>query len=447
MKKIVVIGGGTISHVRNHLALCAPAYGKTATDIAQLIINHFEEKSFVKTNQLNKTILKNNLYSDIISVELYKTSMAGGNSKLKLETNDDIELLVDQLINDKDVRCIFFNVALVDFTGQLGDVPSGKYSERLKTKNGTQELSLIPSNKIIGKIRQKRKDIFVIGFKTTCDATPKEQYIQGLELLKKNSLNLVLANDTKTRNNIIIVPEEAWYENSKNRQRAIQSLVDITLMRMENTFTQSSVVDGEIVHWHSKQIPDNLRTVVDHCIKNGAYKPFLGKTAGHFAVKLNNNEILTSIRKTNFNELDKNGLVRVTYNGKDSVIAHGAKPSVGGMSQKIIFSEHPDAECIVHFHCPPKADVSIIANPDFLKDLEVATRPQMQNECGSHQCGQNTSDGLFKINLGGGDYLKAVYLDNHGPNIVFSKSTPAYKIIDYINKTFDLKEKTGGLLE
>ena len=33
-KKIYVLGGGTIFHVRPHLALCAAAYGKTAISLA-----------------------------------------------------------------------------------------------------------------------------------------------------------------------------------------------------------------------------------------------------------------------------------------------------------------------------------------------------------------------------------------------------------------------------
>ena len=34
MKTIHIIGGGTITHVRNHLALATPAYGSTAKKIA-----------------------------------------------------------------------------------------------------------------------------------------------------------------------------------------------------------------------------------------------------------------------------------------------------------------------------------------------------------------------------------------------------------------------------
>jgi ribulose-5-phosphate 4-epimerase/fuculose-1-phosphate aldolase len=169
--------------------------------------------------------------------------------------------------------------------------------------------------------------------------------------------------------------------------------------------------------------------VVNRCIDLGAYKPFMGKTAGHFAVKLNDNTFLTSIRKSNFNELSKNGLVKVTTDGEDSVLAYGAKPSVGGQSQRIVFSDHKDKEynCIVHFHCPirPSSKVPIVSQREF--------------ECGSHECGKNTSDGLKQFGN-----LSAVYLDNHGPNVVFNHNIDPDEVIKFIEENFDLTQKTGG---
>lgn len=425
--KIVLIGGGTISHVRSHLALCAPAYGSTVTTLEGILLRKEKPENF-------NTVVK-------------LTRMADWNSRI--ETNQDVEKLLDELIADPSTRVIVFNPALVDFDGQIGDIESGKYATRLETKNGTQTMNITPTDKLIGKIRKERKDIFVVGFKTTSGASSKEQYLKGLELLKKNSLNLVVANDTVTRNNMIIAPEETRYCETTNRLAVLDHLADMIVSRMNNTFTRSTVVDGAPVDWNSDLVPDNLRTVVNHCIKEGAYKPFLGKTAGHFAVKINDGEILTSIRKTNFNELEAVGLVRVEYEGLDKVKAHGAKPSVGGMSQRIIFTEHPEAECIVHFHSPRKHPN---VHPDFELTRKVQTYPsfmtvpQWPNECGSHQCGKNTSDHLMEVNLGDGDRLKVVYLDNHGPNIVFGRKTPAEKVIKFINNNFNLKEKTGGLV-
>ena len=287
---------------------------------------------------------------------------------------------------------------------------------------------LTPTSKILGKIRKKRKDIFLVAFKTTCGATADEQFLTGLNLLKKNSCNLVLANDTKTRTNMIITPEQARYCVTTNRATAIRELFTMTMARSTNTFTRSTVVEGAAIEWASDLVPASLRQIVDHCIQAGAYKPFNGSTVGHFAYKMDTHAFVTSKRKVDFNKLDKTGMVLCTTNDEHTVAAYGAKPSVGGQSQRIIFQEHPETDCIVHFHCPPKSTASL------------SVREQRLFECGSHQCGKNTSGGLREVAPG----IKCVYLDNHGPNIVFHHSIDPQKVIDFIDHNFFLSEATDG---
>lgn len=412
-KTVEIFGGGTVFHVRSHLALSAPAYGTTACRLRDLC----------------------GQYSNKLEVNLTLTRMADPLFS-KVETNDDVAALVDKWIENPNVKIVFFNPALVDFKGSVvrytltdGDLetPSGKYEKRLKTSEGHHELSLTPSEKIVSRIRKERKDIFLVAFKTTCGATEDEQYISGLNLLKTSSCNLVLANDTKTRINMIITPEEARYHVTDNREEALRNLVQMAYLRSHLTFTRSTVVAGEPIAWTSKEVPDTLRKVVDHCISAGAYKPFNGATVGHFAVKVDETTFLTSRRKTNFNDLGKLGLVKIQTDGPDTVIAYGSKPSVGGQSQRIVFDEHPDLDCIVHFHCPIKPG------------SKIPTVSQREYECGSHQCGKNTSAGLEKF----GD-LYAVYLDNHGPNVVFHRDIDWRVVINFIEENFDLAAKTGG---
>jgi hypothetical protein len=412
-KDIYVLGGGTFSHVRNHLALAAPAFGTTARQIRNLCEQQFDDK---------------------MDVSLILTKMA--DSKSALITNEDVAEVVGKLKSDFNTKIIFFNVALCDYNGtvvetETGYMESGKYANRLKTADGQQIMWLSPADKVIKSIRDGRKDIFLVAFKTTCGATEDEQYLAGLNLLKKNSCNLVLANDTKTRVNMIITPEEARYSVTTDRLEALIQLVKMTYYRSHLSFTRSTVVEGTPVSWNDERVYPTLREVVDYCIAKNAYKPFNGATVGHFAVKIGEKEFLTSIRKSNFNDLAKNGLVRVVVDGDDTVIAYGAKPSVGGQSQRIIFSEHNDYDCIVHFHCPikPGSKVPVVS--------------QFEYECGSHQCGQNTSNGLKRFDK---YELSAVMLDNHGPNIVFHHSVDPKKVIQFIEENFDLSGKTGGLV-
>lgn len=421
-KKAIVLGGGTFFHVKNHLSLCAPAFGTTARKISSYCLSspHFKN----------------------LGIDIVLTKMA--DSASNIETNEDVARYVDKILEDTSVKVVFFNVAMCDFSGQIVSdgvkEPVGKHAGRLKTSDGNQMMELTPSEKVLGRIRKERKDITLVGFKTTCGATEDEQYLAGLALLKKNSCNLVLANDTKTRVNMIITPEEARYHVTKDRDEALYNLVEMAGLRSHLTFTRSTVVRGLPIPWSSPEIPDNLRQVVDYCVKFGAYKPFMGATVGHFAVKLSDTEFLTSRRKTNFNDIDKLGLVKIKTDGPDSVLAYGSKPSVGGQSQRIVFKEHQGMDCIVHFHCPilPGSFVPIVSQREY--------------ECGSHECGQNTSNGLKTFELEKKVFLgftkkykiKAVFLENHGPNIVFSKNTPWELVVEFIAKNFDLRGKTGG---
>lgn len=422
-KSVCIFGGGTISWVRNHFGLCAPAYGTTAKKLAELCQQEFGES---------------------MDVSLYLTRMAGG----VLETNDDVAAAVKLLLESNRTKIIFFSTAMIDFDGSVLDLPteeeeeewivpgneidtivtrSGKWEQRLKSKNSRYLLAIQSANKVIRRIRKERKDIFLVGFKQTSGASEDEQYIAGLNLCKEASCNLVLANDAKTRLNMIVTPEEARYHVTSDRDTALSGLVKMAKLRSHLTFTRSTVVDGQPISWLSAEIPDSLRQVVNYCIDKGAYKPFRGSTVGHFACKLGDCTFLTSQRRTNFNDLEKIGLVKIVTDGPDTVLAYGAKPSVGGQSQRIIFKDHPDMDCVVHFHC------------EKYPDSPVPTKSQYEFECGSHECGENTSNGLKQFGN-----LKAVYLDNHGPNIVFNKNINPQEVIHFIEENFDLTTKTGG---
>ena len=418
---IHIIGGGTVNFVRAHLALCAPAFGNTAKLIDDIYGYMPEYRG---------------------EIETHYTQMAGGYASLT--TNDDVAVLVDRLVADPKTRVIYMNVALTDFNGSildeneinelnwLGETQSGKYATRLKTSEGNKTMLLKPADKIISRIRKERKDIFLVAFKSTNDFDSHEMYLAGLNLLKANSCNLVLINDLKNRNNMIVAPEETRYCETTNREEVIRTLVDMVNARSTNTFTRSTVVDGDLADFQTDtRVPDNLREVVNHLVERGAYKPFRGATAGHFAVRLDEGRCLTSRRKTDYTQQGGLDLVEIEYDGLDKVVARGAKPSVGGQSQRIVFDQHPDLDCIVHAHIPLRSNA--------VDAIPVAE--QWSKECGSHQCGENTSNNL--VGFDGG--IHAVMLDSHGPNIIFSRTTPANEVIDFIEANFDVEAKTGGL--
>lgn len=429
MKKIYIFGGGTVSHITSHFAVTAPAYGNCARAIA----NEWMKKDLESHN---------GQFSTETFLEL--TRMAGGDDILQpspLETNEDIAARIEVLKKDPNTKVIFFTCALVDFRPREGIVNTksqggieiqrfGKDHMRLETRDVEDvNIRFVPAKKIIGNIRKDRKDIFLVGFKTTCGATKQEMFTKGLRLCKESSVNLVLVNDVKTRMNMIVTPEEVTYCETENREEALKELVDMTYLRSQLTFTQSTVVAGNLVPWNDKRIPDSLRVILNHCIKSRAYKVFNGASVGHFAIKLSDTEFLTSIRKSDFNKIEETGLVYVKTDGLDTVLAYGAKPSVGGQSQRIVFHDHPEFDCITHFHCPLK--------DNHRDNIPIAS--QREYECGSHQCGVNTSNNLKQFGN-----LKCVMLDKHGPNIIYNKNIDPQEVINFIEANFDLEKKTGG---
>lgn len=416
MKNCVIIGGGTSTIVDSHLRLVGPGRGCTAISLYSMAIDMLAEMD-IHLYLTRQCWPGNNGTHTIFS----RTKERQYNL-IDLDTNDDMVVLIDKLVHDSNTKVIIMNSGIADFTLNAGQ----SKADRL-TSTETHNACLVPYPKIISQIRKHRKDIFLVAFKQTSGATEESQYLAGLNLLKSNSCNLVLANDKVSRLNMVITPEEAKYHVTTDRTEALTGLLDMVKLRSHLTFTKSTVIAGNPISWDSTEVFPALRAVVNYCIERGAYKPFRGATVGHFACKIGPNIFLTSIRKSNFNDIDKNGLVKIVTDGEDSVLAYGAKPSVGGQSQRIVFADHSEYDCIVHFHCPKKIGSSI---PSI---------SQREYECGSHECGQNTSRNLRRYGN-----LSCVYLDNHGPNIVFNHNIDPYEVIDFIEHNFDLEDKTGG---
>jgi len=475
-RRFYVITGGTMVHVAPHFSLCAPAYGKVGHQIASELEKALTAQRVRETSEGRRDgnfirFLTEEERAEIPKVVPVRTNMARGPSSVSgvekelfdaagirfLETNEDLEKLIDYLVLQPETKGIVLAAAVCDWQPKRleVDVPDyhdnhlrdefGKRQERLKTSEGNLRLAISPADKIIGKIRQKRKDIFLVGFKATTGMSEQEQYVTGLGLLKGASCNLVLANDVHEHRNMVITPEEAKYHVTKDRKTAVWGLCEMVAMRSQLHFTRSTVIEGEPIPWGSDAVPANLRKVVNHLIARGAYKPFQGKTVGHFATRGPKPGIIyTSRRKTDFNKLPEDGLLRIDTVGEDQVVAHGAKPSVGGQSQRIIFDEHPDVDCIVHAHVPLRdvGDPARQAKHGQFGTGHVLFGVQEQRpyECGSHECGRNASEGLEPVGHG----IKAVMLEEHGPNVCFSKDTDPDKVIEYIETFWDLEAKTGG---
>ena len=213
---IHIFGGGTIQHVRSHMALCAPARGKTARALKnELARRHW------------------------LDVQLHETSMA--NPYSSMETNQDVEARLREVLADPSTRAIVFNVALCDFEGSIGDVPSGKYAERLQTRaveaDGLQ-MTLRPAPKLLGLIRALRPDVVSVGFKTTADQSPQVQLERAARMAGESGITWVLANDVVTRNNLVVAGADCRVEAARyagtDREAALDALCTALLETMRH---------------------------------------------------------------------------------------------------------------------------------------------------------------------------------------------------------------------
>lgn len=250
-QQIHIIGGGTSFHIRPHVALSALAYGGTAYDLTDIIKSHPDFEGDIHTymtrmagSQHEHLRVENGVLQDMMGTEeesllrqILEFSM--------LETNADVEKLVDKLIEDPAPKIIFFPVAMMDFEvagiemkgigkdGSVwtGEVEAGNHLTRLSTHTDVEfSLRLTPAKKVIPKIKKTRKDIFLVGFKTTTGAEPQEQFEAGLRLLKEASCNLVVVNDVHTRLNMIVTPDDDnGYSISTDRYAVLTDLVGMVL--------------------------------------------------------------------------------------------------------------------------------------------------------------------------------------------------------------------------
>lgn len=399
-----VLGGGTLFHVRPHFALAAPAYGATARRIAEL--------------------LRAALPDD--DCRLHLTRMAG--DPRGPETNEDVAALLARIAADSASKIVVLSAALCDWEGHVVEdgtpTLSGRDRPRLQSRDTAPTLALTPAAKLLGRLRETRKDLFVIGFKATAGLEPHAQYEAGLSLLKRSHANLVLANDVQTRHHVVIAPELARYYEGTDRDAALRGLVAMAAARSRLSFTRTAVVPGELVPWTSSLVPQSLRAVVDHCVARGAYRPFAGVTVGHFAVRTGASELLSSRRRRNFNLAPDRDLVRVHFDA-GTVTAEGARPSAGARSQWAVLSTFPEHDCIVHVHCPLRSG------------SRVPVRAQHDYECGSHECGENTRAGMTRFGE-----LAAVMLDRHGPNVTFRRDADPQRVIAFLEENFDLARRS-----
>ena len=203
MNKCVIIGGGTFNHISCHLSLAAPAFGSTARQLAHIM---------------------NVKYADKFDTTLVLTKMAYQHSNLV--TNDDVAGYVDGVLGDPLVKIIVMNAAICDF-----EIDNPSDQTRLSSQQDYPVVLKGIKGKILSTIKVRRPDIVVCGFKTTHGATHDQQAKKGVASMNSNNLNLVLANDVGTRENILI--SDTGRDYMDDRGALLERMMAIAVSRVK----------------------------------------------------------------------------------------------------------------------------------------------------------------------------------------------------------------------
>lgn len=184
MTKVVVIGGGTFNHVSCHLALAAPAFGTTARKLAKIYHGHGVE------------------------VELVLTKMADHTSSIV--TNEDLAKKLVEIADDPDVDVVVMNAAVCDFS-----LDSPSQDARLSSSEDYPVMLRGIQGKLVKEFKRLRPDVVVVGFKTTHGAEWTTQLSKAAMSLESNGLDIVLANDVGTKNNMVLTREGSFEQMSR----------------------------------------------------------------------------------------------------------------------------------------------------------------------------------------------------------------------------------------
>ncbi len=435
MRRFYVVTGGTMVHIAPHFALCAPAFGQVGAEIARGL----------GALDLSVTLVRTRMALGGASPSDEEATLYSGAGIRRLETNEDLRALLDHLVALPDTRAIVLAAAVCDWEPEHLSIAGasvesfGKDVERLTSSAGSIALRLRTSDKLLARVRRHRKDIFLVAFKATAGKRREETYAAGLALLKRASANLVLANDVNEHHNVVITPEEFPYY-AASREEAVSTLCEMVRDRSGLDFVRTIVRDEEranVIELHERgAIPSNFVPVLRALIARGAYKPFLGRTTGHFGCLVLDEALpyrrISSVRKVDHNRVLEEGMARIYGHEDGRIVAGGAKPSVGEHTQGRIYEElDGKVHSIVHFHSPTRRSEGVVP---------VAT--QRPFECGSVQCAENTATHMIEVSPG----IYAVQLEGHGPNIAFHRDVDSERVLAFIEEHFDLAEKTGGIL-
>lgn len=196
--KLVIFGGGTVSPVRENLALAAPSFGEEARKI-------YDVASKLKPQW---------------EIEIKLTKMA--DYKSQIVTNEDVMSEIVNLIRNPLVKGVIFNANLCEYRGKLIDEGAGLFND------GHPLMSLQEGERLVAAIKPVRPDIKLAAFKFTvadsCEAMAKEA---RAHLIQNNTDIVMIENRNLLRYVVFNRKNDTVYNFWNDRTGAIHKVLEL----------------------------------------------------------------------------------------------------------------------------------------------------------------------------------------------------------------------------
>jgi phosphopantothenoylcysteine decarboxylase/phosphopantothenate--cysteine ligase len=132
---------------------------------------------------------------------------------IRIKTTEEMLKTVKDRILDEKQQIVFHTAAVADFTISHSNK---KIPNKIDTRNGTKSISLIPTPKIVDKIKQFDKNIFLVAFKAEYGISKELLIKRAIDKLKECKGNLIVANDVSRKgcdfgsdtNEVYVIDEE-----------------------------------------------------------------------------------------------------------------------------------------------------------------------------------------------------------------------------------------------
>lgn len=174
----LVTAGSTIEYIDSVRILTNLSSGKMGLNIAQRCLDIGFNVTFVYGNgSLN---IPNDPRMKVIKIKT---------------TEEMLKTMKDQILNEKQ-NVVFHTAAVADFSTSDSNK---KIPNKLDSRNGTKTIKLIPTPKIVDKIKQYDKSIFLVAFKAEYGISKQLLIKRAINKLEECKGNLIVANDVSKK--------------------------------------------------------------------------------------------------------------------------------------------------------------------------------------------------------------------------------------------------------